>query len=101
MITRQLHSGGAFWTNYPSGRQITQSSQRQRWRVRALRDLGVSHIARCRDLELMGHPRARAARRPIGSPARTGKSQIVGSSQSRRNRPPRPRATAPDASILR
>jgi hypothetical protein len=71
MITRQLLSGGAFWTNYPSGRQTTPSSQRQCWRVPALRDLGVSHIARRRDVELMGHPRrARAVRRSTGSHAR-------------------------------
>jgi hypothetical protein len=70
MITRQLHSGGAYLTNYRSGRRTAQSSQRQRCRVPALRDLGVSHIARRRDLELMDRPRARAARRPIGSPAR-------------------------------
>jgi hypothetical protein len=62
MITRQLPSGGASWTNYPSGRQTTQNTQRQRWQVPALRDLGVGHIARRRDLELMDHPRrARAA----------------------------------------
>jgi len=56
MITRQLLSGGAFWTNYPNGHQTTQSSQRQRWRVPALRDLAVSRIARRRDLELPGPP---------------------------------------------
>jgi predicted RNA binding protein YcfA (HicA-like mRNA interferase family) len=95
MITRQLHSGGAFWTNYPSGRQTTQSSQRQRWRVPAPRDLGVSHIARRRDLELMGHPRARAARRPICSTATHREiPSRWGSSQPRRNWPPRPRALA-------
>ena len=67
MITRQPLSGGASSTNSPSGRPTTQSSQRQRWRIPALRDLGVSHIARRRDLELMGHPRrAEAVRRPTG-----------------------------------
>jgi hypothetical protein len=35
MITRQLLSGGAFWTNCPRGRPTTQSSQGQRWRVPA------------------------------------------------------------------
>jgi hypothetical protein len=30
MITRQLPSGGASWTNYPSGRQTTQNTQHQR-----------------------------------------------------------------------
>jgi hypothetical protein len=70
MITRQLLSGGAFSTNRPRKIERIQSSQRQRWHVPALRNLGVSHIARRGDLELMGHRRrARAARRPTGSHA--------------------------------
>jgi len=78
MITRQLPSGGAFWTNCPRGRPTTQSSQGQRWRVPALRDLGVSHIAR-RNLELMGRPRRARAARPAAMP-RTGRSGVVGGS---------------------
>ena len=70
MITRQLLSGGAFSTNRPRKIERIQSSQRQRWHVPALRNLGVSHIARRGDLALMGHRRrARAARRPTGSHA--------------------------------
>jgi hypothetical protein len=70
MITRQLLSGGAFSTNRPGKIEGIQSSQRQRWHVPALRNLGVSHIARRGDLELMGHRRrARAAIRPTGSDA--------------------------------
>jgi hypothetical protein len=62
MITRQLLSGGAFWTNCPRGRRTSPSSRRQSRRVPALQDLGVSHIARCQSVgqrsiratELMG-----------------------------------------------
>jgi hypothetical protein len=70
MITRQLLYGGASSTNRPRKNEGIQISQRQRWHVPALRNLGVSHIPRRGALELIGHPRrAGAVRRPTGSHA--------------------------------
>ena len=83
MITRQ-YSRWRILDELPRGRPTTQSSQGQRWRVPALRDLGVSHMAR-RNLELMGRPRRARAARPAAMHAPGDPASSVDLPQPRRN----------------